>query len=169
MTVEQLRPGTTQPGEGNARTLAALLQSRLHSLTELALTLTHIRWNVTGDDVERVHTLLAPQVDSVRLMADALAERIGTLDGVPIGTPGALVAQRQGADYGVGRAGSVEHLTALEAHYARVVDAHRAAIDATEQADPTTQDLLIDQLDQLESFHWFVRTYLEQAKESPAP
>lgn len=172
MTVEELRPGSAPPsgdgpGSGEARTVAALLQSRLYSLTELGLTLTHIRWNVTGADVPAVHTLLNPQVDAVRLMADAVAERILGLGGVPLGTPGALVAQRDGADYGVGRATSAEHLQALDAHYGRVIDAHRGAINATEQWDPITQDLLIEQVDQLESFHWFVRSYLDQAGAAP--
>ena len=35
------------------------------------------------------------------------------------------------------------------------------AIDATEELDPVTQDMVIGQLEQLELFHWFVRAHLE--------
>ena len=38
---------------------------------------------------------------------------------------------------------------------------HSASLDATEDPDPVTQDLLIDQSGQLELFHWFVRAHLE--------
>jgi starvation-inducible DNA-binding protein len=34
-------------------------------------------------------------------------------------------------------------------------------IDATEELDPVTQDMLIGQSGQLEQFHWFIRAHLE--------
>jgi starvation-inducible DNA-binding protein len=34
-------------------------------------------------------------------------------------------------------------------------------VDATEDLDPVTQDMLIGQSRQLEQFHWFVRAHLE--------
>jgi starvation-inducible DNA-binding protein len=49
---------------------------------------------VVGPHFVGVHTMLDPQVDAVRLMVDDIAERIATLGGSPVGTPGALVAQR---------------------------------------------------------------------------
>jgi starvation-inducible DNA-binding protein len=45
--------------------------------------------------------------------------------------------------------------------YAGIIEAHRRAIDATEELDPVTQDMLIGQSGQLEQFHWFVRAHLE--------
>jgi starvation-inducible DNA-binding protein len=35
------------------------------------------------------------------------------------------------------------------------------AIDATEELDLVTQDMLIGESGQLEQFHWFVRAHLE--------
>jgi starvation-inducible DNA-binding protein len=72
--------------------VAAVLQTRLNSLNDLALTLKHIHWNVVGPHFIAVHTMLDPQVDAVRLMVDEVAERIATLGVAPRGTPGALVA-----------------------------------------------------------------------------
>jgi starvation-inducible DNA-binding protein len=37
----------------------------------------------------------------------------------------------------------------------------RAAIDALEDLDLVSQDMLIGQADKLEMFHWFVRAHLE--------
>jgi starvation-inducible DNA-binding protein len=153
----------TVPGmkSDSAERVAALLQDRLNSVSDLALTLKHVHWNVVGPNFISVHTMLDPQVDAVRAMADAIAERIATLGGSPTGTPGALVAQRDWDDYSLGRATTLQHLAALDLVYAGIIEAHRAAIDTTEELDLVTQDLLIGQSQQLEQFHWFVRAHLE--------
>jgi starvation-inducible DNA-binding protein len=155
----------TVPGmkSGDAEKVNALLQDRLNSLNDLALTLKHVHWNVVGPNFVAVHTMLDPQVEAVRAMADAVAERIAALGGSPVGTPGALVKQRDWTDYSIGRADALAHLGALDVVYAGIIEAHRAAIDTTEQLDLVTQDLLVGQAGQLEQFHWFVRAHLESA------
>src|ERR1700733_1332969 len=102
----------TVPGmkPGNAERVNSLLQDRLNSLSDLALTLKHVHWNVVGPNFIAVHTMLDPQVDAVRLMADAVAERIAALGGSPVGTPGALVSARSWNDYSIGRADAIAHL-----------------------------------------------------------
>jgi starvation-inducible DNA-binding protein len=154
----------TVPGmkTDQAQDVIRLLQDRLNSLSDLALTLKHVHWNVVGPNFIAVHTMLDPQVDAVREMVDEVAERIATLGGSPCGTPGALVAQRGWDDYSVGRADTSEHLGALDVVYSGVIDAHREAIDTTEDLDLVTQDMLISQSQQLEQFHWFVRAHLER-------
>jgi starvation-inducible DNA-binding protein len=151
-------PGMTAAQAGKVITL---LQGRLDALNGSALTLKHIHWNVVGPHFIAVHTMLDPQVDAVRLMADETAERIATLGGDPIGTPGALVRSRSWDDYDLGRADAIAHLGALDLVYAGVVDSHRKAIADTEEPDPVTQDMLIGQSESLEQFHWFVRAHLE--------
>lgn len=153
----------TVPGmkAGSAERVIGLLQDRLNSLNDLALTLKHVHWNVTGPNFIAVHTMLDPQVDAVRAMADETAERIAALGGSPTGLPGALVAQRDWDDYSIGRADAVAHLGALDVVYAGIIEAHRGAIDSTEELDLVTQDMLIGQARQLEQFHWFVRAHLE--------
>jgi starvation-inducible DNA-binding protein len=156
-------PSYTVPGlkPDTAGEVITLLQNRLNALNDLALTLKHVHWNVVGPHFIAVHTMLDPQVDAVRLMVDALAERIATLGGSPVGTPGALVAQRTWDDYSIGRADTNAHLAALDLVYSGVIEDHREAIEKTEEADPVTQDLLIGQSGALEQFHWFVRAHLE--------
>jgi starvation-inducible DNA-binding protein len=151
------------PGLGNkdASEVAGILQERLNALNDLALTLKHIHWNVVGPHFIAVHTMLDPQVDAVRLMVDDTAERIATLGGSPVGTPGALVAGRSWDDYSLGRDDALAHLGALDLVYAGVIEAHRKAIEATEELDPVTEDMLVGQSEQLEQYHWFVRAHLE--------
>lgn len=156
-----LEYGVPSLGNEDAKLVIGLLQDRLNSLNDLALTLKHIHWNVVGPEFIAVHTMLDPQVDAVRLMVDETAERIATLGGSPCGTPGALVAARSWDDYSLGRDDALAHLGALDIVYAGVVEAHRKAIEATEAPDPVSQDMLIGQAAKLEQFHWFVRAHLE--------
>ncbi len=153
----------TVPGmkSDSAEQTATLLQDRLNSLNDLALTLKHVHWNVVGPNFIAVHAMLDPQVEAVRAMVDETAERIATLGGSPVGTPGALVAQRDWDDYSIGRADTLQHLGALDVVYAGIIEAHRNAIETTEDLDQVTQDILIGQSRQLEQFHWFVRAHLE--------
>jgi starvation-inducible DNA-binding protein len=158
-------PHYTVPGmkPDAAGEIIGLLQDRLNALNDLALTLKHVHWNVVGPHFIAVHTMLDPQVDEVRLMVDALAERIATLGGSPVGTPGALVAQRSWDDYSIGRADTGAHLAALDLVYSGVIEDHREAIEKAGEPDPVTEDLLIAQSGALEQFHWFVRAHLENA------
>lgn len=153
----------TTPGlsERDAGRIIELLQDRLNACNDLQLTLKHVHWNVVGPHFIAVHEMIDPQVDDVRAMADELAERIATLGGSPTGTPGALVAARSWDDYHIGRAGTQEHLAALDLTYRGVVEAHRAAIEELDKLDLVTQDMLIGQTEKLELFHWFVRAHLE--------
>ena len=158
-------PRYTVPGlkPDAASEVIGLLQDRLNALNDLALTLKHVHWNVVGPHFIAVHTMLDPQVDGVREMVDDVAERIATLGGSPCGTPGALVAARSWEDYSIGRDDAIAHLGALDLVYSGVIADHRTAIDKTEEPDPVTQDLLIDQAGELEQYHWFVRAHLENA------
>ncbi|GAA4972366.1 DNA starvation/stationary phase protection protein [Kineococcus glutinatus] len=158
-------PAYTVPGMGTEQALevAAILQNRLNALTDLHLTLKHVHWNVVGPHFIAVHEMLDPQVDTARQFADEVAERIATLGASPVGTPGAIVGDRDWDDYSVGRAGAIEHLAALDLVYAGVIADYRGAIEATEELDAVTQDLLIGQAGQLEQYHWFVRAHLETA------
>ena len=159
-SVQYTVPGMTK---SDANEVIGLLQDRLNALNDLALTLKHVHWNVVGPNFIGVHTMIDPQVDAVRLMVDETAERIATLGGSPAGTPGAIVAQRSWDDYDLGRADAIAHLGALDVVYSGIIESHRKAIEATDEPDPVTQDMLIAQASQLEQFHWFVRAHLENS------
>src|SRR4051795_10309761 len=101
-------PSFTVPGlkQEDASEVVRLLQARLHALNDLHLTLKHIHWNVVGPHFIGVHEMIDPQVEAVRGYADEVAERIATLGGSPVGTPGKLVEARRWDDYSIGRADS---------------------------------------------------------------
>jgi len=137
------------------------LQQRLHALNDLQLTLKHAHWNVVGRDFIGVHEMLDPQIEKVRAMIDAVAERMATMGVSPNGLPGALVKERTWDDYSIDRAGTAEHLAALDQVYNGVVEDHRKAIEEIGEIDPITEDLLIGQTAELELFQWFMRAHLE--------
>ena len=155
----------TTPGLSGAqaeRTIT-LLQSRLHAMNDLHLTLKHVHWNVVGPHFIAVHEMIDPQVDTVRGFADDLAERIATLGGSPKGTPGSIVAERDWDDYSLGRATTQAHLGALDLVYRGVIETFREVIAELDDLDLVTQDMVIGQTEQLELFHWFVRAHLESS------
>ncbi|MGK0275653.1 MAG: starvation-inducible DNA-binding protein [Ilumatobacter sp.] len=149
-------------GDG-ADEAVSIMQDRLVALLDLQLTLKHIHWNVVGPNFIAVHEMLDPQVDSIRLMSDSVAERIATTGGQPLGTPGAITATRSWSDYGINRAAVTDHLTELDDVYTGVITDHRAAASRFSELDPVTEDLFIGQLRDLELFQWFVRAHLQDA------
>ena len=154
--------GFSVPGleEGQAEQIRKRLQERLNALIDLGLTLKHIHWNVVGPSFIGVHEMLDPQYQAVQTMVDDVAERIATLGGSPIGTPGNIVSERSWDDYSIGRAMTQEHLAALDLVYTGVNEDHRKAIGEFE-AEPVSQDMLVAQAALLEQFQWFVRAHLE--------
>jgi starvation-inducible DNA-binding protein len=105
--------------------------------------------------------MLDPQVDTVRLQADDLAERIAAMGGEPIGTPGAIAKARPWKDYALKRATVEEHLTALDEVYTGVIKSHRSGFEELEHLDTVSHDMLVQQTQDLEQYQWFVRAHLE--------
>lgn len=155
----------TVPGmdQADAERVVDTLQRRLTSLIDLQLTLKHVHWNVVGPNFIGVHKMLDPQVDAVRTMTDETAERIATMGGQPVGTPGYVSKTRGWDDYSLLRATTNEHLAALDLVYTGVIADHRAAIAEFDDLDLVSQDMMIAQTEQLEMFQWFVRAHLEDA------
>jgi starvation-inducible DNA-binding protein len=156
---------TTVPSldESASEELVQLMQERLAALLDLQLTLKHIHWNVVGMNFIAIHEMLDPQVDAVRTMSDDVAERIATLGGEPLGTPGAIEAARTWQDYGVNRAPTVQHLVELDKVYSGVIGDHRKATERFGELDPVSEDLFIGHIRDLELFQWFVRAHLKDA------
>jgi len=155
-------PLSAVPQDSTKRVIE-IMQERLVALIDLQLTLKHIHWNVVGMNFIAVHEMLDPQVDAVRTMTDAVAERIATMGGEPNGTPGAVTTTRTWDDYDLGRAPTISHLVALDKVYDGVNADHRAAIGELGDLDPVSEDLFIGHLADLELFQWFVRAHLKDS------
>ena len=161
-TTSSSKAGSSVPdmSSSDSKKTTEILQGRLVALLDLQLTLKHIHWNVTGPNFIAIHEMLDPQVLAVRAMSDALAERIATCGGTPLGTPGAIVKGRSWDDYAIGRDTTDRHLDELDRVYQGVIGDHRAAIEALGDLDPVSEDLMTGQAGELELFGWFVRSHL---------
>ncbi len=143
--------------------VAELLQKALSRYNDLHLTLKHVHWNVVGPSFIGVHEMIDPQVELVRGYADEVAERIAALGKSPLGTPGAIIADRTWDDYSVGRDTVQAHLAALDLVYVGVIEDTRKTIERLEELDLVSQDMLIGHAGELEKFQWFVRAHLENS------
>ena len=160
---KNLTDSYTVPGVDveKGQALAKELQTCLHHLNELHLTLKHAHWNVIGPKFIGIHTMLDPQVDGVREMTDTVAERMATMGVAPVGTPGALVKDRDWDDYSIGLAQAAEHLGALDLVYSRVIENHRRVLEIAGDIDPICEDILTGQTGEMEQYQWFIRAHLQ--------
>lgn len=155
----------TVPGlsEKQGADVAELLQKALSRYNDLHLTLKHVHWNVVGPNFIGVHEMIDPQVELVRGYADEVAERIAALGKSPLGTPGAIINDRTWDDYSVNRDTVQAHLAALNLVYTGVIEDTRKSIEALEELDLVSQDMLVSHAGELEKFQWFVRAHLENS------
>lgn len=147
----------------DAKPIIDELEPRLVSLIDLMLTIKHVHWNVVGPHFIAAHTMLDRHLETVALLVDSLAERIATMGGTPIGTPGHVVDVRTEQDYELGKATVPEHMAALDVVYSDIIEQHRAAAENIGEKDPVTENLLIDQLGELELLQWLVRAHIESS------
>ncbi|WP_327353004.1 Dps family protein [Streptomyces sp. NBC_01304] len=140
--------------DADLKTVSDALQGALVDLVDLSLVAKQIHWNVVGPRFRSVHLQLDEVVDTARLHSDSVAERASTLGVSPDGRA-ATVAQSSGiaavAGGWVKDVDAVQHLVdALGA----VITRMRERVEATGDADPVSQDLLIGITADLEKHHW---------------
>ena len=167
----KLKPMNSEPHDSvpglapdRASSAVEVLDGRLVALLDMQLTLKHVHWNMVGPGFISVHEMLDDQVGPVRDMVDALAERIRTLGGTPVGTPASIVERRSWDDYDLLRESVYVHLKKLDEVYDGIIADHRAAISELSELDPVSEDLLIAQTGTLEMFQWFVRSFFERSE-----
>ncbi|MFF3333047.1 Dps family protein [Streptomyces sp. NPDC002888] len=130
------------------------LQSTLVDLLGLSLIGKQAHWNIVGPRFRSIHLQLDEVVSSARSYADTVAERASALGLPPDGRPETIASAftLPSPKDGWLRDSDVVRLIAetLNAAIGRL----RERIDATEKADPVTQDLLISITADLEKQRW---------------
>ncbi|MEH0653881.1 DNA starvation/stationary phase protection protein [Streptomyces scabiei] len=130
------------------------LQESLVDLLGLSLIGKQAHWNVVGPRFRSVHLQLDKVVSAARALADQVAERAAALGVAPDGRPETVAARfaLPGPKDGWLRDTEVVRLLveALETAIGRL----RERIEAVEEADKVTQDLLIAVTYELEKQRW---------------
>ena len=135
-------------------TAGEALQSTLVDLIGLSLIGKQAHWNIVGPRFRSIHLQLDEVVATARTFSDTVAERSAALGLPPDGRPETIAAAYSlpGSKNGWIKDDEVVRLVAetLEAAIGRL----RERIEATEKADPVTQDLLIGITAELEKQRW---------------
>lgn len=137
------------------------LQQALVDLTDLHLLTKQAHWNIKGANFRALHLALDEITDEVREAADEVAERMAALGGTP-DARSATVAATTGLkqlDGGVLRAEDV--YVQMEEIIMGVSERMKANIDAVDEIDHLSADILIGTCSGLEKQAWFLRSAAE--------
>ncbi|WP_137875499.1 DNA starvation/stationary phase protection protein [Rhodococcus sp. Q] len=130
------------------------LQGTVVDLIDLSLVAKQAHWNVIGRNFLSVHESLDELVTVARDFTDAAAERATAIGVSPDGRAATVASDAGTTGFGAGWTSDTDVVDAIVANLAAVVERLRARIEATEKADPVTQDLLIGFTARLEQLHW---------------
>ncbi len=130
------------------------LQGALVDLVELSLVGKQAHWNLIGRNFRSIHLALDEVVLAGRTFADTVAERAIAIGVNPDGQTGALAKQSKVKPVEVGYVPVDKVITYVVDTLAPMISRFRDRMDATEQADPVTQDLFISIIAELEKTHW---------------
>ena len=130
------------------------LQETVVDMIDLSLIAKQAHWNVVGQQFRSVHLELDELVTAARDFTDAAAERATAIGVSPDGRSETVAKTAGTKGIGEGWTKDVDVVTAIVANIKTVVDGLRSRIEATEKADPVTQDLLIGFAARFEQLHW---------------
>ncbi|MHA2756496.1 Dps family protein [Aeromonas dhakensis] len=143
-----------------SQALAAELNKLLASYQILYMNVRGFHWNIRGNQFFELHLKFEEIYNDLLLKVDALAERILTLDGVPLHSFSdylnvSAMAEQKGLHDG--RA-CVESL--LESFRELLVAQRRILGQAADAGDEGTASILSDYVQQQEKLVWMLRAYL---------
>lgn len=154
MATTPAEPITSPIPSDAQQTVGAVLQDTLADLIDLSLIAKQAHWNVVGRNFREAHLHLDELVDLARRYTDDVAERAATLGVSPDGRA-ATVAKTSGLPAFDEGWRSVDDVTAaVVALLETLIARFRERIEATDEPDPVTQDLLIGMTAKLEEAHW---------------
>ncbi len=137
--------------------VAARLQDALVDLVALGLNAKQAHWHVHGPQFLPVHQHLDTLVDDTRAWADLLAERAVTL-GVPVDGRPATVANDARVDtFPAGHVEDGKAVALMAEEVDGVVRRLRRGLAVLGEADPVTQDVVIEVLRGLEKHLWMLQ------------
>jgi starvation-inducible DNA-binding protein len=142
---------------GDREGVAARLQEALVDLIALGLNAKQAHWHVHGPQFLPVHQHLDTIVDDTRSWADLVAERAVTL-GVPVDGRAATVAREATVDtFPTGYVDDAKAVALMAEQLDAVVRKLRQGVAELGEADPVSQDVVIEVLRGLEKHLWMLQ------------
>jgi starvation-inducible DNA-binding protein len=136
------------------RVTGAVLQDSLVDLIDLHLSAKQAHWNLTGRSFRSVHLQLDEVVDLAREHADTVAERASAIGVNPDGRARTIAEHTRLQQLETGDLPDDKVIAAVTDMLGEMSRRFRERIEATEEADPVSQDLLIAVAQDLDKQHW---------------
>ncbi|MFC4051053.1 DNA starvation/stationary phase protection protein [Actinomadura syzygii] len=130
------------------------LQGSLIDLIDLSLLAKQAHWNLTGRNFKVVHEHLDEIVALARTGQDDVAERAVAIGLNPDGRSRTVADRTALAQLEAGYLADDKVVAAITDILAQIIARFRERIEATDEPDQVTQDLLISLTAQLEKQHW---------------
>jgi len=130
------------------------LQSTLVDLLGLSLIGKQAHWNLVGPRFRSIHLQLDEVVTAAREFSDTVAERAAALGLPPDGRPETIASAFTLPSPKDGWVRDTEVVEVMVESLAAAIGRLRERIEATEKADPVSQDLLITITAELEKQRW---------------
>jgi starvation-inducible DNA-binding protein len=134
------------------------LQWILVDLIELHLQGKQAHWNVIGTNFRDLHLQLDELVDFAREGSDTIAERMRALDAVPDGRSDTVVATTSLPRFPANELNTTEVVDQITTRIYATVETLRTVHDAVDAEDPSTADILHQQIDGLEKLAWLIKS-----------
>ena len=138
--------------------LAENLQRVLVDLIELHLQGKQAHWNVIGTNFRDLHLQLDELVDFAREGSDTIAERMRALDAAPDGRSDTVAVTTTLPPFPADERNTAEVVDMITTRTYATVDTLRAVHDAVDAEDPSTADILHEQIDGLEKLAWLIKS-----------
>ncbi len=140
--------------EGDLKVVGTALQGALVDLVDLSLVAKQVHWNVVGPRFRSVHLQLDDVVVTARQHSDTVAERASAVGVNPDGRSGTVAKETAIASVPEGWIKDTDAVKILVDALGVVTGRMRERIEATDEPDPVTQDLLIALTAELEKHAW---------------
>ncbi|WP_351229158.1 DNA starvation/stationary phase protection protein [Streptomyces sp. NPDC002133] len=140
--------------EADRKVTGEALQGALVDLVDLALVAKQVHWNVVGPRFRSVHLQLDEVVATARQHSDTVAERASAIGVTPDGRAGTVASTSAIGKVPEGWIQDVDVVSTMVQALGALIGKMRERIDATEEPDPVSQDILIGLTRDLEKHAW---------------
>ncbi|HZW99206.1 MAG TPA: DNA starvation/stationary phase protection protein Dps [Trueperaceae bacterium] len=148
--------------EKNREALVEVVNQCLADTFDLYSAAKQAHWNVKGIEFHQLHELFDEVADALFPFVDMFAERATTLGGVAMGTVRMAAKASRVKEYPADLSKGKDHLEAVRDRLAEYCGSLRQAIQAaSDQEDPTTEDLVTEVSRVADLQLYFVESHLQ--------
>ncbi len=165
-----MRPINIGLSEEQRQGVVNLLNSDLSDTYLLVIKTKKYHWDVIGPQFRTLHQLWDEQYEALSANVDAIAERIRSLGGYPIGTAKGFLENASLREHAGDLPNASEMVERLAGDHEQVIRNLRGHIDECSDAhhDEGTADFLTGLMEQHEEMAWMLRSFLEGISVQPS-